>query len=99
MAKLVTAYQTTDGNLWATAEEAASAQSRIDLSIDYRNAFSKALKSVPKYGKLVGESKAVFSRNAGNINAIGVYRELLRSYTSQFANVMDSYAKDTGISK
>ena len=102
MAKLVTAYQTTDGEIWLTQLEADAHQAGIDKTGRnslYREAFNKALKSVPKYGKLVGESASTFSRSAGRLNAMGVYSDLLKSYTSQFATAMDAYIKETGAGK
>ena len=94
MAKQVTAYQTTDGKIWSTLEEAKLNQDTLDKAgknPEIKEAIEKAFKSLPEYGKLVGKSKAEFNREVGNLNAIAILKDLTVSYTSQFAKAMEKF--------
>lgn len=91
MAKKITAYQTTDGRIWELEEEAAAHQKLLDVSgenPEIRAAIEKAFSSLPEYGKSVGKSLAEAQRELGNLTALSIFKDLMLSYTSQFAAAM-----------
>ncbi len=100
MAKNITLFQATDGKLFEDEQEAHEYQKELDSSGKnsfVRDAFFKALKSLPKYGKIAEASHAKFLREEGNLNAIDIYRDLLLNYPEQWSLTMRRYEKELDI--
>ena len=94
MAIKTTLYQATDGKLFEDEKEASGYQEQLDSSGKNslaKEAFFKALRSLPEYGRIAEKSHSEFIRTKGNLNAMDIYKDLLLNYPEQWGLIMQRY--------
>lgn len=90
MLETIELYQTTQGELFESLEEAKAAQEAIDqagLNSRIRHNIKNKLKSLPRYGEFTESNKASFNREFGKTNFTAMMLDIAADYPAELISL------------